>query len=137
MWHIAIFVATRNCKWVHKTNSHICVDKRRKKSFVHIITNLTTPTQYVSSLKKRMMDGDLKGMKSHDYHVMMQEILLLCMQHLMTKDCKIAIICLCQGCGPNKNGGVEKWCGNHISIAREGISTIIFWCHDTSVNSFS
>jgi hypothetical protein len=43
-----------------------------------------------------MMDGDLKGMKSHDYHVMMQEILPLCMQHLMTKDCRIAIICLCR-----------------------------------------
>jgi hypothetical protein len=96
MWHITIFVATRSCNWVHKINSHICVDKRRKKRFVHIITNLTTPTQYVSSLKKRVRDGDLKGMKSHDYHIMMQEILPLCMQHLMTKDCRIAIICLCQ-----------------------------------------
>ncbi len=38
--------------------------------------------------------GDLKGMKSHDYHIMMQEILLLFMRHLMTKDCRMAIICL-------------------------------------------
>jgi hypothetical protein len=35
-------------------------------------------------------------MKSHDYHIMMQEILHLCIQHFMTKECKMAIIHLCQ-----------------------------------------
>jgi hypothetical protein len=34
----------------------------------------------------------MRGMKSHDYHVMMQEILPLCMQHLTTKGCNMAII---------------------------------------------
>ncbi len=50
-----------------------------KERFVRIVTNLKTPAKYVFSLKKKIRDGDLKGMKSHDYHVMMQEILLLCM----------------------------------------------------------
>jgi hypothetical protein len=31
-------------------------------------------------------------MKSHDFHVMMQDILPLCMQHLMEKGCRMAII---------------------------------------------
>jgi hypothetical protein len=54
------------------------------------------PTQYVSSLKKKIhKDGDLKGMKSHDFHVMMQDILHLCMHDLMSKGCRIALICLC------------------------------------------
>jgi len=35
-------------------------------------------------------------MKSHDYHILMQEILSLCMQHLMTKGYRMAIIRLCQ-----------------------------------------
>ncbi len=44
-------------------------------------------------IKKRIIkDGEMRGMKSHDYHVMMQEILPLCMQHLTTKGCNMAII---------------------------------------------
>lgn len=39
-------------------------------------------------------DGDFKGMKSHDFHAMMQDILPLCMWHLMAKGCRMAIICL-------------------------------------------
>jgi hypothetical protein len=31
-------------------------------------------------------------MKSHDFHVMMQDILPLCMQHLMANGCRMAII---------------------------------------------
>jgi hypothetical protein len=37
-------------------------------------------THYVFSLKKQVQkDEDLKGMKSHDFHVMIQDILPLCM----------------------------------------------------------
>jgi hypothetical protein len=39
-----------------------------------------------------MKDGDIKGLKSHDFHVMMQNIFPLCMQHLMVKGCRMAII---------------------------------------------
>ncbi len=35
------------------------------------------------------------GMESHDYHIEMQEILPLCMWHLMTKECRMTIIHLC------------------------------------------
>jgi hypothetical protein len=49
----------------------------------------------VLSLNFRVQkDGELKGMKSHNYHIMMQYLLLLCMQQLMAKGCKLAIICL-------------------------------------------
>ncbi len=37
-------------------------------------------------------------MKSHDFHVMMQNILPLCMRHLMAKGCRMAIICLNHVC---------------------------------------
>jgi hypothetical protein len=42
-----------------------------KERFIQIIGTLKTLTQYVSSLKKIIKDHDLKGMKSHDYHIMM------------------------------------------------------------------
>ncbi len=71
-----------------------CVTK--KERFLHIICVLKMPTQYVSSLKKKVhKDGDLKGMKSHDFHLMIQDILLLCMRDLMSKGCRITLICLC------------------------------------------
>jgi hypothetical protein len=35
---------------------------------------------------------EMKGMKSHDYHVVMQEILLLCLWNLLTKDYRMAFI---------------------------------------------
>ncbi len=63
--------------------------------FLQIILNLKTPSHYVSLLrKKNYKDGDLKGMKSHDFHVMMQDILPLCLQHLVAKGCRWAIMCL-------------------------------------------
>ncbi len=45
------------------------------------------------SWRKRVhKDDDLKGIRSHNFHVMMQDILSLCMQHLMAKGCRMVII---------------------------------------------
>jgi hypothetical protein len=68
---------------------------KEKKKFIQIIQTLKTLTHYVFLFNKRIKDHDLKGMKSHDYHIMMQEILPLYMWHLMTKECKMVIIHLC------------------------------------------
>lgn len=38
----------------------------------------------------------MRGMKSHDYHVMMQDILHVCMCHLMAFGYKMAIIRFCR-----------------------------------------
>jgi hypothetical protein len=71
------------------------LSNEEKDRFLQIITDMKTPTGYVSSLRKRISkDGDLKGMKSHDYHIMMHEILHVYMCHLMEKGCKTTIICL-------------------------------------------
>ncbi len=56
-------------------------------TWIHIwvFRGVGNASHYVSSFKKTIKNGDLKGMKSHDYHILMQEILPLCMQHFMTK----------------------------------------------------
>jgi hypothetical protein len=38
----------------------------------------------------------MRGIKSHDYHVMMQDILHVCMRHLIASGCRMAIIQLCR-----------------------------------------
>jgi hypothetical protein len=42
--------------------------------------------------KTETMDGELKGLKSHDYHVLMQQILPLCVRTLLDKDVRMEII---------------------------------------------
>jgi len=47
----------------------------KRKEFVGIISNIRTPTNYVGAIHKRLMDGKLQYMKTHDYHVLMQQVL--------------------------------------------------------------
>ncbi len=71
--------------------SFVLVEK--EDMFIQIVGNLKTPFHYMSSLRKKInKDGKMKGMKSHDYHVMMQKILPLCMRNFMENWCRQAII---------------------------------------------
>jgi hypothetical protein len=42
------------------------------------------PTYYGVSLAKHMVDRKLNSTKSHDYHMLMQQVLLLCLRRLMS-----------------------------------------------------
>ncbi len=86
LWHVTTFVASRSCWWVHRTNSH------KKKRFIQIIMNLKTLAHFVFFLKETSQGWGFEG---NDYHIMLQKILPLHMQHFMTKGCRMAIICLC------------------------------------------
>ena len=68
-----------------------------KVVFTNIIRGLKTPSNYVGQLSKKITeDGELQGMKSHDYHILMQQILPLCLRMLLPKDVRIAIIRICK-----------------------------------------
>jgi hypothetical protein len=54
----------------------------------------------------------MKGMKSHDYHVMMEEILPLCMRNFMEKGCRQAIIHL--------SHVFKKLCAKVVDLATMG-----------------
>jgi len=45
-----------------------------RKEFVGIISNIRTPTNYVGFIHKRLTHGKLQYMKTHDYHVLMQQV---------------------------------------------------------------
>jgi hypothetical protein len=67
--------------------------KKEKEVFVDVVRQLKTPTHYVGQLRKRVhVDGSLKGLKSHDYHVFMQQVLPLCVRTIMRKEVRICII---------------------------------------------
>ena len=47
--------------------------KKENEVFVDVVRQLKTSTYYVGQLRKKIhVDGSLKGLKSHDYHVLMQ-----------------------------------------------------------------
>ena len=69
------------------------LSKVEKAKFIKTIRNLKTPSNYVGQLSKRItVDGDLRGLKSHDYHIMMQQILPLCVRTLLPKEVRATII---------------------------------------------
>jgi len=43
---------------------------------MEIIRSLKTPTNYVAAIHKCLEEGKLRYMKSHDFHVLMQQVCL-------------------------------------------------------------
>jgi hypothetical protein len=69
--------------------------KDEKLVFLGIIQDLKTPTNYVGQLAKRVtLDRELKELKFHDYHMLMQQLLPLCVRTLLA-NVRMAIIKTC------------------------------------------
>ncbi len=65
-----------------RLHPHVMIDE--KKFFSLTIKNLKTPSNYVRPLRRRAKkDGKLRGLKSYDYHIMMQHVLPLHFHILM------------------------------------------------------
>jgi len=56
-----------------------------KAMVLRILKNLRTPMHYVSPLYKKISKGKLSGLKSHDFHVLLQQILPLCFRKISNK----------------------------------------------------
>ena len=56
-----------------------------KAKVLRVLKSLRTPTHYVSSLYKKIVKGKFSGLKSHDFHVLLQQILPLCFRKVSNK----------------------------------------------------
>jgi len=71
------------------------LSKEETVIFLDTIRSLKTPTNYVGQLAKPITaNSDLKGLKSHDYYVLMQQLLPLGLWTLLDKDTWVAIMWL-------------------------------------------
>jgi hypothetical protein len=61
-------------------------------NFLERMGTIKLPTNYGSSLAKHMVDKKLGSMKSHDYHMLMQQPLPLCVLGLMMVEPWMAIM---------------------------------------------
>jgi len=68
------------------------LSKVDKEKFMETLRTLKTPSGYVSNLSRRVEKGKLRGLKSHDFHVIMQQILPICVQNIENQELAIAII---------------------------------------------
>jgi hypothetical protein len=75
----------------------LCAYKQR---IIHLLAqrfkSLKMPFDYSSSMANHMSSGRFSGMKAHDWHVFMQQLLLLCLRGLMQNYTCQAIMCWSQ-----------------------------------------
>ena len=63
-----------------------------KAKVLAILKQLRTPTNYVVALHTKISKGKLSGLKSHDYHVLMQQVLPLCFRKISNRALAGAVI---------------------------------------------
>jgi hypothetical protein len=59
------------------------LEQEELQTFMNRLTSLKVPTNYCGSLGKHIMDKKLGLMKSHDWHVLMQQLIPLVLRGLM------------------------------------------------------
>ena len=73
------------------------LSRAEKRKLCEWLASIKVPDGYSSNFKKLVSVKDLKliGMKTHDCHVLMQQILPLALRGILTKDVRFAISKLC------------------------------------------
>ena len=70
---------------------------KEKKSFCQCLWSVKVPQGYTSNIKSLVSVNDLKlvGLKSHDCHVLMQQLLPIVIRDILPDKVRVAITCLC------------------------------------------
>ncbi len=66
------------------------------KTFMARLRSLKVPSNYCGALGKHIMDRKLGLMKSHDWHLLMQQLMPLALKGLMDPHVRLALMCLSQ-----------------------------------------
>jgi hypothetical protein len=67
-----------------------------KEEFFNLLRSFKVLTRYMADLASSSKNGKFQGLKSHDFHIMLQHILLACVRHLLRPGPREAIIRLGQ-----------------------------------------
>ena len=65
-----------------QTHGPYVLSRADQREFMDTLRSIKTPSRYVSNLHARISDGKLRGLKSHDYHVLIQQILPVCLRNV-------------------------------------------------------
>ena len=53
-----------------------------RQTFLNTLKELKFPTNYVDALSSKVHDNKLRGMKTHDFHILLQQVLPLCLRNI-------------------------------------------------------
>lgn len=68
------------------------LSKESKLAFLNALKSIKMPTHYCSTLHSKISKCKLSGLKSHDYHVLLQEIMPVCMRNLEEEGLTSAVV---------------------------------------------
>ena len=75
-------------------NAPYVLTAEERKAFLTTLKELKFPSNYVGALSSRISEGKLRGLKTHDFHVLMQHVLPLCLRNICNEKVVGAIICV-------------------------------------------
>jgi len=67
-----------------------------RATFLQKLRGIITPMGYTSNLANRISEGKIRGLKSHDYHVLMQQLLPVSLRGLGDAGVTSTVIRLCR-----------------------------------------
>ena len=70
--------------------------REEKEEFFKTLREIKFPTNYVGSLKQRLEDGKLSGLKTHDFHILMQQVFPVCLRNIGTPMVIAAVMRICR-----------------------------------------
>ena len=73
-------------------DANYVLSKEDLEKFLQCLKSMKMPTHYCCNLHSKISKGKLQGLKSHDYHVLLQEILPVCLRGLGDGSTSAAII---------------------------------------------
>lgn len=65
---------------------------QERKQFLHLVSTTKVPTGYSSTLTKHIGESRLAGLKSHDHHILIQQILPASVRNLLSRGVRETII---------------------------------------------
>ncbi|XP_021838978.2 uncharacterized protein [Spinacia oleracea] len=71
------------------------LSKKEKEEMLGVLASVRVPDGYAANIKRRFIDGKLYGLKSHDHHILMQQLLPLALRKMQNKDVSRVLIDIC------------------------------------------
>lgn len=65
-----------------KPDAPYVLSKLHQQEFLSTLRDLKFPSNYVGALSQRISDGKLQGLKTHDFHILLQQVLPLCLRNV-------------------------------------------------------
>jgi hypothetical protein len=65
-----------------KPDAPYVLSKQHQQEFLSTLRELKFPSNYVSALSRKIQDGKLRGLKTHDFHILLQQVIPLCLRNV-------------------------------------------------------